>query len=399
MFDSFKETDERFYLSTVLRGGGFVPHFFDGDHASPLTELDTVLGDLDEVFHGTDVTFPRVFYASAREQGVRVMLDGLGGDEVVSHGSRYPGELLRNQSWLEFGEQVSGLARNFNCNRSPLALEYLRPYLLELKDGGKWLTLGKALVKIPREMNDPVPRFIWDYAFRPLGRTLQRRLLPRARGVRPPAKRSIVNDDFAKCVSLEERHGRLRNSRPNRGTTERDAHFQRISSGSLWMAIEEFGRAAAPFHLEPRYPLLDKRLVEFCLSLPSSQKLSQGWSRAVFRRAMDNILPEEVRWRGGKARFFTPFEQTLRTYGREFLDETILNTPPNLAHYFNMPVLRERYRNFLAGEASETIPIWRASTLIWCRAGGSRRSCLRSMKKPRFARLGFDSCIAIRPTD
>lgn len=131
------------------------------------------------------------------------------------------------------------------------------------------------------------------------------------------------------------------------------------------MTLEELGRAAAAAQVEPRYPLLDKRVVEFCLSLPSNQRLSEGWGRAVFRRAMNRIVPDEIRWRGGKARFIGIFEQRLRSQGRELLDATIMGTHPDVTHYFNLPVLRERYRRFLAGDAAPAAELWRSANLIW----------------------------------
>jgi hypothetical protein len=35
-----------------------------------------------------------------------------------------------------------------------------------------------------------------------------------------------------------------------------------------------------------RYPFWDKRMIEFCLSLPPEQKIKKGWTRMIMRRAM-----------------------------------------------------------------------------------------------------------------
>jgi len=43
------------------------------------------------------------------------------------------------------------------------------------------------------------------------------------------------------------------------------------------------------------FPLLDRRLIEFSLSLPLDHFLADGFSRQPFRRAMKGILPEVIR--------------------------------------------------------------------------------------------------------
>lgn len=47
--------------------------------------------------------------------------------------------------------------------------------------------------------------------------------------------------------------------------------------------------------IAPSFPLLDRRVVDFALSLPLHLFLSDGFSRQPFRRAMQGILPDSVR--------------------------------------------------------------------------------------------------------
>lgn len=362
LFSKNQECDERSYLDPVLKSGAFLPHFIDCDQVNPFAELDQVQADLDEVVHGMGVTVPRLIYTMARKEGVRVVLDGMGGDEVVAHGVRYLSELLWSRNYSGFGRQLSAYARNVGQDPLQLAGSYLRPYFLELKAQRRWLTLGNAMLRIPREMDDPVPRFARQYALQPLAAKLARRI---GFGTRHETPDSILSDDFADSISLPERLQRIRIAKPDPGCTIRESQCHQYDCGVLWLTAEELGRAAAAAQVEPRYPLLDKRVVEFCLSLPSNQRLSEGWGRAVFRRAMDQIVPDEIRWRAGKARFIGIFEQRLRSQGRELLDATIMGTHPGVTHYFNLPVLRERYRRFLAGDGAPAAELWRSANLIW----------------------------------
>jgi len=54
------------------------------------------------------------------------------------------------------------------------------------------------------------------------------------------------------------------------------------------------------------FPFLDRRLVEFSLSLPPVWQLRDGYRRRVFRDAMAGILPERIRLRHDKLQPFPP---------------------------------------------------------------------------------------------
>src|ERR1019366_5609299 len=61
------------------------------------------------------------------------------------------------------------------------------------------------------------------------------------------------------------------------------------------------------FSLGSRLPFLDHRIVEFCFSLPYSDKIGEGWTKLLLRQATAGLLPEGVRWR--RARDWTPSDR------------------------------------------------------------------------------------------
>jgi asparagine synthase (glutamine-hydrolysing) len=105
-------------------------------------------------------------------------------------------------------------------------------------------------------------------------------------------------------------------------------------------------KSAAAFGLEARYPFFDRRLIEFCLALPDEQKLAGGWSRLVFRRAMEGILPPEVQWRSNKGNLSPNFHRTLRASPAAFLDDAAVG---RLAPYVDMAALRAMRERYHAG--------------------------------------------------
>ena len=147
-------------------------------------------------------------------------------------------------------------------------------------------------------------------------------------------------------------------------------HYRVLTGGLQPFALEVFDKAAAAFGIDLRHPFWDKRVVEFCLALPSEQKLHQGWSRIILRRAMADVLPTEVQWRTDKTNFLPNFSHGLLAFERERLDEVILWGSEAIKEYVDILALHEAYRRFVSspsrGKASEVFAMWRAISLaLW----------------------------------
>lgn len=50
-----------------------------------------------------------------------------------------------------------------------------------------------------------------------------------------------------------------------------------------------------------RFPMKDKRLLEFCLNVPTNLKVKNGYYRNLIRAGLGDILPPEIRWRTSKS--------------------------------------------------------------------------------------------------
>lgn len=68
----------------------------------------------------------------------------------------------------------------------------------------------------------------------------------------------------------------------------------------LPLRAENWALQAARQGMAVSFPLLDRQVVEFALSLPSTLFLRGGWPRRLFRDAMAGILPAELCWKRGK---------------------------------------------------------------------------------------------------
>ena len=90
---------------------------------------------------------------------------------------------------------------------------------------------------------------------------------------------------------------------PLPGLGVRAHHAEALNSPLQAVALEAMDALAGAHAIEARVPFWEQEMVELCLSLPSDQKLRDGWNRWVMRRAMEGLLPRGVQWRAAKTNF------------------------------------------------------------------------------------------------
>jgi asparagine synthase (glutamine-hydrolysing) len=184
----------------------------------------------------------------------------------------------------------------------------------------------------------------------------------------------IISPDFALHVGLEARVQVLKNQQSTPARTVREDQWRTLTSAHFPWVLELSDRCAAAFAIEVRHPFMDKRLIEFCLALPPEQKLHQGWSRIVMRRAMAGILPEEIRWRGGKTDMNPNFVHGLLKNSRRALEEVVLDLSERVENYVDTRTLRELYQRLISQQKvkiADAMIFWKVATLAyWLRQSG-----------------------------
>jgi asparagine synthase (glutamine-hydrolysing) len=326
-FDDVPECDERQFISAVVMRAGLRPHYVPCDRLSPLADLDNLLRQQDEVFNAPNISMHQALCGAAKNQGIRVLLDGIDGDTTVSHGLLRLAELLSTGRLRALAGEVTQLSRHFNRNR--------------------W-------------------RMLWSYGLSPLVplsvRKIRRAFHGRNRRVR--SANPTLNPDFVRRINLAERLAVPRPGCSKPARTARDDQWRRITSGMFPCVFEVVDKAAAVFPLELRHPFFDRRLVEFCLALPSEQKLLNGWTRMIMRRGLANTLPDTIRWRGGKTYLGPSFTRALLKFERPVLEAFVLKPPKMIDAYLDTLALRRIYERYLLQKRGEdALTIWKAVTL------------------------------------
>jgi asparagine synthase (glutamine-hydrolysing) len=76
-----------------------------------------------------------------------------------------------------------------------------------------------------------------------------------------------------------------------------------VESLRFWIGKHALERGQSVSLIPPSAPLFDKRVLEFCLALPASMNVIDGYQRYLIRGALDGILPPRIQWRTGKTAF------------------------------------------------------------------------------------------------
>jgi asparagine synthase (glutamine-hydrolysing) len=370
IFDRFPSCDEREYFDRVLEQGSYIPHFIQADRSGPLSDWQDFFQYFDEPFLGPSHFLVHGLNQATQEAGVRICLDGFDGDTVVSHGAFYLAELARQGDWETFIAEAKAVSQYFDTSPETLLLGYGLPCLSELSQKWQWLTFAKRINELNHRFKLSRRKLWFQYGLKP---NLPKWLLDTFRRIRYGDREkgqanTVLNPQFAAKPSIKKRC-KSRDLRQNHPVSVREEQYSVLTSGIFTHVLELSDQCASAFSIEVRHPFMDKRLVEFCLALPPEQKLNNGWSRVVMRRAMAGILPEAIRWRGGKASMEENFEQGLINTDKALIEKTLFDNAITATAFLNLEFLQQRFKVALSrceDRQSSAMAIWQGTTLsLW----------------------------------
>jgi asparagine synthase (glutamine-hydrolysing) len=250
------------------------------------------------VEHG-NATFHEPFYRLAEKLEVRTLLSGFGGDEfgTTIHGYLVPMEMLMQRRYRELFDTLPGNA----------LFRLLRLIRMELR---RCKT---------RDFTVPAhnPRFYEAFKQR--------------------WPHHIVRDELVEKYNLEERY--FDNARFDAGYTD----LKRFTLEKRWQPfvptrMENCLLMAGGRGVEYRWPLLDVRLAQLFLSIPSRENYHRGMGRYLHRRAVDGIVPKQVAWKPGKDMGDVADSLGAGDHSRPFPAEGL---HPDLTSYIDMGKLKQ----------------------------------------------------------
>lgn len=391
IFDKVTECDERPFINAVLEQEGVIPHYVRGDEFSPLSNLSSIFEYEDEALLGPSHFYPWQLNHTINQLGLRISLDGFDGDTTVSHGIKRLTELAHQGKWETCIEESKAVSKHFDRDPYCIFRIHCLPSVQNLAKNWRWFEFFSIVGKIHKHFGGSRKQLIVRHGIKPLVTSLRSGLIssPKLKSLIPRfiqkfwLKRGfpnvvvnsaesfnpLINDRFARRIGLIDRIKQLKTT-TKQAITLREEHYSSLNQGILAYTLEQIDQYAASFSIEARHPFMDKRLIEFCLALPPEQKLDGGFGRIVMRRALTDILPEKVQWRGGKADLGPNFIDGLLVRDRQLLDRIMSEKLTNLENYINTDFLQDAYQRLtLSGKQAsdgDCMTVWKTIVLaLW----------------------------------
>lgn len=264
------EKDESKFIDTVAECFGFESYKIQPTAAGLINDFEKLCYHQEEPFQSSGIYAQYKVFELAKQQQVKVLLDGQGSDEILAG---YP--------------------------------RYIHWYLQEVLSRHK---LGATRIERQAFQKNDQP-FNWDIknyfaAFLPSHAAIQLEKKEYQKTIHHPD----ISLEFLRSVRGRDWEGI---HKPIVTKLNDILHFNTTEMG-LEELLRFADRNSMAHGREVRLPFLNHELVEFIFSLPSSLKMHEGWTKFLLRRSMNQKLPDEIVWRKDKVGFEPPQKQWMQ---------------------------------------------------------------------------------------
>lgn len=338
-FESYPMCDERNVSDQLANAWSFPIVHVPGDDAWPTSEFPHQPPSVDEPLMGPFRGLNRRLAQAAAADGVEVVFTGLRGDTMMGLGiAEYLDDLSRGR--------LSRVWRQLEAHSAASGISIRR--LVELY--------------IWRE----VRRRIWPSTALPSVRAKLRRALARADPIPP-----WVDPDLARETHLE----RLLNSDGPKVSGSGFARRERAAAILSASDVREVGwldRLYSQFGVRLTDPWSDRRIAEFAVAVPQRILNTPGADKALLRRAMAGVMPEDARRSTAKSSLRPLFDAGLRELGRSTIEDLLTGMVSAEMGFVREDLLRNHYDRYAGGGPGD-FRLWWALTLeMWLRAHWSK---------------------------
>ncbi len=313
--------DERRYIQDVLNVTRAESNLIFPTSQKLLRVLPQLISHQEEPFSSTSIFAQWCVMERVAEKGIKVLLDGQGGDELSAgyhqYFDYYWGTLVRSMQLANLWGEWKVYRQLYGA--SPLGL------------------LGRTARSF-------VPNNLVNFG---------RRVL-QYRGA------FGLSSDFARD------HERRMPPPVNGRDTLTNALYDALVFFSLPALLHYEDRNSMAHSVEARVPFLDYRLVEFLFALPPEQKIKNAVTKIIFRRALDDVLPKSIQGRTDKMGFVTPEQEWFSTELRHWARDILYSSSFRTRGYFDPPLIHQAFEDYIAGKRGSTFLVWRWINLeLW----------------------------------
>ena len=266
---------EQPYIEAAIRDQDFDVHLLEIGDYDPFAGAQAALERHAGPVAAPNLLMMRPLYESARQGAV--LLDGHGGDEVVSKGVGRLLDLARSGSWIRLYRELRGVADLYGESAPAMLLALYRGFGPGRHKLAALTRLARRLAGKPKAEDDSLL--------------------------------DLLSNDFRAASAIDAALSARWRPRP---ATGREAEHEVLTGPQQSYALEVLDREAQDVGVEGRCPFWDRALIDYSMSLPPEAKLQDGWTRFILRQAMADSLPVEVLWRRDKHDFSSQLREGLR---------------------------------------------------------------------------------------
>jgi len=305
-----KSVDERFFINLINEQENTKPIHVFPDGKELVGDLDQVVWHMDGPFTSTSMFAQWSVFKAAKKAGVKVMLGGQGADEQLCgyHSAFAPffTGLMGNGNWAQLVKEMSAERRRHGTS------------LL-------WQVSALGASVLPHQLRETVRRIRKTH--------------------RPFWLNSDIIQNF-KSPLIEINH------------LDGFINSQMFEAG-LPMLLRYEDRNSMAHGIETRLPFLDHRVVELTVGLGSRGKIVDGETKWLLRRAMDGVLPNEIRDRQDKIGFSTPEYAWLSGPAKALVEQGTQEAIERFPNLFDVKGLCKLRDGVLGGYLPFDFTLWR----------------------------------------
>lgn len=270
-------TDESFWSEKVSKYLGTSPHSVSPSAKQVATDLEEVAKAQGEPFGSLSIYAQYAVYRAAKQNGLKVVLDGQGADEIFAGYAGYPE--FRMRSLFAKGETLE--AMRFMAAWNSFPGRSLEKMLIGL--AGTFFPAGARSFGARLFGRSPTPSWVNIRALREIG------VVPRV-----PDLEGYPLDNPADDRELVKHLAEV------------------LFEGEMLNLLRHGDRNSMRWSVESRVPFLDLDLVSFVHSIPEEFLISKtGVTKNVLRHSLVGLLPNDVLFRRDKVGFAAPDLQWL----------------------------------------------------------------------------------------
>jgi asparagine synthase (glutamine-hydrolysing) len=282
-----------------------------------LTDFEAFLGRSESPHYEAFITVPLAM-APLAERGCRSVLTGFGADELIGSGEvGFLHDLLREWSLFAFAREARRLAAAYGASGPGTGVKLV------------WTGLPHGVRRVvKRAAGRGVPRWIAPGFASRLGD----RGAPRTPRMFP--------------------------------TMCQEASYRAITEPAFAQALTTMDAAAAAHSMEVRHPFLDRRLIEFFLSVPGAPKVRRGYRKMFLQQALRPISPWPVRPAETNEMLVPPMPpEVWRSVDEARLREILFHPGALVFEYVDRREAERIRDRYLAGEVRCRNLLWRFAAL------------------------------------